>query len=38
LGRSAVNTIEIVEGLAVGDVVIGSEMSAWDDQDLVSLM
>jgi hypothetical protein len=32
-----VNTIEIVEGLAVGDVVIVSDMSAWDDQDRVRL-
>ncbi len=37
LGRSSVNTIEIVEGLAVGDVVIVSDMSAWDDQDRVRL-
>lgn len=30
LGRSSVNTIEILEGLKVGDEVILSDMSAWD--------
>ncbi len=29
-GRSSVNTIEVVEGLQVGDRVILSDMSAWD--------
>lgn len=30
LGRSSVSTIEVVEGLQVGDKVILSDMSAWD--------
>ena len=30
LGRSSVNTIEILSGLQVGDQVILSDMSAWD--------
>jgi HlyD family secretion protein len=37
LGRSAVNTIEVVEGLAAGDKVILSDMSAWDDFDRIRL-
>jgi HlyD family secretion protein len=37
LGRSSVNTIEIVEGLRVGDKVILSDMSQWDAQDRVRL-
>jgi HlyD family secretion protein len=37
LGRSSVNTIEVVEGLSVGDKVILSDMSAWDDFDRVRL-
>lgn len=37
LGRSSVNTIEIVDGLAEGDVVILSDMSAWDAADRVRL-
>ncbi len=37
LGRSSVNTIEIVEGLEVGDEVILSDMSNWDDYDRVRL-
>jgi HlyD family secretion protein len=37
LGRSSVNTIEIVEGLKVGDKVILSDMSAWDAFDRVRL-
>jgi HlyD family secretion protein len=37
LGRSSVNTIEIVEGLKVGDKVILSDMSAWDAFDRISL-
>lgn len=37
LGRSSVNTIEIKEGLQVGDVVILSDMSAWDAFDRVRL-
>ena len=30
LGRSSVNTIEVVQGLKAGDKVILSDMSAWD--------
>ncbi len=37
LGRSSVNTIEIVEGLNEGDRVILSDMSAWDAFDRVRL-
>jgi len=37
LGRSSVNTIEIVEGLKVGDKVILSDMSAWDAFDRIRL-
>ncbi len=37
LGRSSVNTIEIVEGLSVGDEVILSDMSAYDQYDRVRL-
>ena len=37
LGRSSVNTIEILEGLKVGDKVILSDMSAWDAFDRIRL-
>jgi HlyD family secretion protein len=37
LGRSSVNTIEILEGLKVGDKVILSDMSPWDAFDRVRL-
>jgi HlyD family secretion protein len=37
LGRSSVNTIEIVQGLNVGDKVILSDMSAWDNFDRIRL-
>jgi HlyD family secretion protein len=37
LGRSSVNTIEVVEGLNVGDKVILSDMSSWDNFDRVRL-
>lgn len=37
LGRSSVNTIEIVEGLAPGDRVILSDMSQWDSNDRIKL-
>ncbi|MBZ5553268.1 MAG: HlyD family efflux transporter periplasmic adaptor subunit [Acidobacteriia bacterium] len=37
LGRSSVNTIEIVEGLQVGDSVILSDMSAQDRSDRIRL-
>jgi HlyD family secretion protein len=37
LGRSSVNTIEVIEGLQIGDQVILSDMSAWDAFDRVRL-
>lgn len=37
LGRSSVNTIEILQGLKVGDKVILSDMSAWDNFDRIRL-
>lgn len=37
LGRSSVNTIEILDGLKIGDQVILSDMSAWDAYDRVRL-
>jgi len=37
LGRSSVNTIEIVSGLVPGDRVILSDMSQWDSNDRVKL-
>jgi HlyD family secretion protein len=37
LGRSSVNTIEIIDGLKVGDQVVLSDMSAWDAYDRVRL-
>jgi multidrug resistance efflux pump len=37
LGRSSVNAIEVVRGLAVGDVVILSDMSRWDGVERVRL-
>jgi HlyD family secretion protein len=37
LGRSSVSTIEIVEGLNIGDQVILSDMSAWDNHDRIEL-
>lgn len=37
LGRSSVNTIEVVQGLNVNDKVIISDMSAWDSHDRVRL-
>jgi len=33
LGRSSVNTIELIRGLNVGDCVVLSDMSAWDGYD-----
>jgi HlyD family secretion protein len=35
LGRSSVNAVEIVSGLAAGDQVVLSDMSAWDGSDRV---
>jgi HlyD family secretion protein len=37
LGRSSVNTIEVVSGLTTGEQVILSDMSAWDAFDRVHL-
>lgn len=37
LGRSSVNTVEIVSGLGVGDQVVLSDMSTWDAFDRVRL-
>jgi HlyD family secretion protein len=37
LGVSSVNTAEIVRGLQVGDRVILSDMSQWDNVDRVRL-
>ncbi len=37
LGRTSVNTIEIVEGLKVGDQVVLSDMSAWDAHNRIRL-
>jgi HlyD family secretion protein len=36
-GRASVNTIEILEGLRVGEKVILSDMSAWDSQNRLRL-
>jgi HlyD family secretion protein len=36
-GRASVSTVEIQEGLAVGDQVILSDMSSWDGHDRVRL-
>jgi HlyD family secretion protein len=37
LGRSSVNTIEVLQGLQVGDHVILSDMSQWDNYDRIRL-
>jgi HlyD family secretion protein len=37
LGRASVNTIEVREGLKVGDRVILSDMSAWDAYERIKL-
>jgi HlyD family secretion protein len=37
LGRASVNTIEVVDGLKVGDQVILSDMSQWDSQPRIRL-
>jgi HlyD family secretion protein len=37
LGRSSVNTIEVLGGLAEGDQVVLSDMSAWDEFDRIRL-
>lgn len=37
LGRSSVNTVEVTSGLNVGDQVILSDMSTWDEFDRIRL-
>jgi HlyD family secretion protein len=37
LGRNSVSTIEVVDGLREGDVVILSDMSTWDSADRIRL-
>lgn len=37
IGRVSVQTVEILEGLKIGDKVILSDMSAWDGQDRLRL-
>ena len=37
LGRTSVNSVEIVKGLTPGDEVILSDTSAWDDYDRIRL-
>jgi HlyD family secretion protein len=37
LGRASVSTIEVLEGLAVGDEVILSDTSSWDAYDRIQL-
>jgi len=37
LGRSSVSTVEVLDGLQEGDVVILSDMSQWDSTDRVRL-
>jgi HlyD family secretion protein len=37
LGRSSVNTVEITSGLKIGDQVVLSDMSTWDEFDRIRL-
>jgi HlyD family secretion protein len=37
LGRTSVNAVEIVQGLEIGDQVILSDTSSWDDYDRIRL-
>jgi len=37
LGRSSVNTVEVLTGLSIGDQVILSDMSAWDDFERIQV-
>jgi HlyD family secretion protein len=37
LGRSSVNTIEVLEGLREGDRIILSDMSTWDGEERIEL-
>lgn len=36
-GRASVNTIEVLDGLREGDMIIPSDMSAWDNFDQIRL-
>lgn len=38
LGRSSVNTIEVIDGLTPGDEVVLSDTSRWDDVDRIKLI
>jgi HlyD family secretion protein len=37
LGRTSVNSVEIMQGLELGDQVILSDTSSWDDYDRIRL-
>jgi HlyD family secretion protein len=37
LGRASVNTIQVIDGLAQGDVVVLSDMSQWDQYERVRI-
>jgi HlyD family secretion protein len=37
VGRASVNSIQVLEGLQAGDVVILSDMSRWDNTDKIRL-
>jgi hypothetical protein len=37
VGRSSVNTMEVIQGLVPGDVVILSDMTRWDSAERVRL-
>ena len=37
LGRTSVSSIEVTQGLEVGDQIILSDMSAWDSADRIRL-
>jgi len=37
VGRASVNSLQVIEGLNVGDVVILSDMSRWDGTDKIQL-
>jgi len=37
VGRASVNSIQVIEGLHEGDIVILSDMSRWDNTDRIRL-
>jgi HlyD family secretion protein len=37
LGRSSVSTIEVIEGLTIGEEIILSDMSQWDEHEKIKL-